>query len=119
MAPTPSSHGRDTSLKPWIQALYDGGADVVLQAHNHVYERFAPQNPTDGRDDARGLTAFTAGTGGRSHYGFSGTVAANSLVRNADTFGVLKLTLHPSSYDFAFVPVPGATFSDSGTSSCH
>jgi hypothetical protein len=115
---SPSNHNRTLSTKPWIQVLFDAGADVVLQAHNHVYERFAPQTPDDGRDDSRGLTAFTVGTGGRSLYAFTGT-AANSLVRNSDTFGVLELTLRPGGYDFRFVPEPGRAFSDSGSGSCH
>ncbi len=115
---SPSSHNRTLTTKPWIQVLFDAGADVVLQAHNHGYERFAPQTPDDVPDDTRGLTAFTVGTGGRSHYAFSGA-AANSLVRNSDTFGVLELTLHASGYDFRFVPEPGKAFTDSGTGSCH
>jgi hypothetical protein len=116
---TPSSHPRDTSTRPWVQALYDGGADVLLQAHNHDYERFAPQRPDDVLDTGRGLTSFVVGTGGRSHYAFTGSAAANSVARNDDTFGVLQLTLHPTSADFRFLPEPGKTFTDSGKVSCH
>jgi acid phosphatase type 7 len=115
---SPSEHAPDTALRPWVQALYDAGADVVLQAHNHGYERFLPQDPSGGRDDARGIAAFTAGTGGRSHYPYTGT-AANSVVKNDDTFGVLKLSLHASSYDWQFLPEPGKTFADSGSAACH
>ena len=115
---SPSNHARNLHLKPWIDALYDAGADVVLQAHNHFYERFAPQTPGDVRDDGRGLTAFVVGTGGRSHYAPTAT-AANSLAGNADTYGVLKMTLHPSGFDFQFVPVAGRAFTDSGTGACH
>jgi hypothetical protein len=43
----------------------------------------------------------------------------NSQIRNSRTYGVLRLTLHASSYDFAFVPIAGQTFRDSGSSSCH
>jgi hypothetical protein len=115
---SPSDHARSLQIKPWIQALYDGGVDVVLQAHNHFYERFAPQSPTDVVDTARGLTAFVVGTGGRSFYSRSGT-AANSVAYNSGTYGVLKMTLHPSSADFKFVPIAGKTFTDSGTVNCH
>jgi hypothetical protein len=115
---TPSGHTRDTSLKPWIQLLYDNGVDVALQAHNHDYERFAPQTPDDQADGARGITAFTVGTGGRSHYAFSGAPAPNSLVRNDSTYGVLKMALHSGSYDFSFIPA-GGTFTDSGSAHCH
>jgi hypothetical protein len=116
---SPSNHAEDTALRPWIQALYDAGADVVLQGHNHVYERFAPQTPDSQRDDARGLVAFTVGTGGASHYAFNGSPAANSLVRDDSTWGVLQLVLRPGGYDFQFVPVPGQTFTDSGSGTCH
>ncbi|HVF79944.1 MAG TPA: metallophosphoesterase [Solirubrobacteraceae bacterium] len=116
---TRSNHDRNKNTQPWIRLLYEADADVILQAHNHVYERFAPQDPDDRRDDARGLEAFTVGSGGRSHYDFIGAPAPNSLVRNADTNGVLKLVLHPGSYDYAFVPEPGAGFEDAGSRRCH
>jgi hypothetical protein len=65
---------------------------VILNGHEHVYERFAPQTPAAVADAARGIRQFTVGTGGRSHCTF-GTIKANSQVRNGDTYGVLKLTL--------------------------
>jgi hypothetical protein len=45
-------------------------------------------------------------------------VQPNSVVRNTDSFGVLKLTLHSTSYDWKFVPEAGKTFTDSGTRNC-
>jgi hypothetical protein len=116
---TNAGHPRTTILKPWIRLLYDAGADLVLQAHEHVYERFGPQDPDDRPDAARGIAAFVVGTGGASHTAFSGPPAANSLVRDGTTFGVLALTLHPAGYDFRFVPVPGSSFTDSGSGACH
>ena len=50
---------------------------------------------------------------------FRTPIEANSEVRNANTFGVLKLTLYPNSYEWKFVPVAGKTFTDCGTSDCH
>jgi hypothetical protein len=114
-----ATHAPYTGVKDYIQLLYDNGVDVLLQAHNHQYERFAPQNPQSQRDDAKGIEAFVVGTGGRSFYGFNSTPAPNSLVRNADTFGVLKLTLHPTSYDYTFQPITGKTFTDTGNRTCH
>jgi hypothetical protein len=32
---------------------------------------------------------------------------------------VLKLTLYQGGYDWQFVPVAGATFTDAGSGSCH
>jgi acid phosphatase type 7 len=96
--------------------LYARGAEIVLNAHDHVYERFAPQNP-DGQADAKGIREFIVGTGGKNHSSFP-TLAANSQVRNSDTFGVLRLTLHSNSYDWKFLPEPGKVFTDSGTGTC-
>lgn len=113
-----ANHGPDTSMGPVWQALYDYNADVVLSGHNHQYERFTPQNPSGRLDTARGIREFVAGMGGADHYNF-GTIQANSEVRNGDTFGVLKLTLHSNSYDWQFVPEAGKTFTDSGNGTCH
>jgi hypothetical protein len=118
-------HGGDEAMRAVWQALYDAGADVVLSAHEHNYERFAPQDP-DGRfDDKRGIRQFVVGTGGRSHYGF-GRLLETSEARNAETFGVLVLTLRPASYDWVFVPVGSRLdqnddrhFPDSGSADCH
>jgi hypothetical protein len=114
-----SSGGRaaSNSLALWKQ-LYNADADVVLNGHDHTYERFAPQTPSGQLDTARGIREFVVGTGGADHTTFV-SFAPNSEVGNASTFGVLKLTLHPSSYDWQFVPEAGQTFTDSGTTACH
>jgi hypothetical protein len=110
-------HGGDPSMRPLWQALYDYGADVVLTGHEHNYERFGPQDPLGNADPAGGIREFVVGSGGRSHYGF-GVPLANSEVRNGDTYGVLKLTLHPTSYSWEFIPEPGKTFTDFGSAAC-
>ena len=111
-------HGSSTSVQPIWQALYDAGAEVVLNGHDHDYERFAPQTPTGAADPANGITEFVVGTGGKNHYAFGATLA-NSVARNADTFGVLKLTLSANSYTWKFIPEAGKSFTDSGSASCH
>ncbi len=113
-----SNHSPSTGTRPLFQALYDYNADVVLFGHNHQYERFAPQNPNGGLDTTNGIRTFVAGMGGASHYSF-GTIQPNSEVRNSDTYGVLKLTLHSNSFDWQFVPEAGKSFTDSGTTACH
>jgi chitodextrinase len=111
-----SVHGSDSSFDPFWRDLYSAGADIVLNGHDHEYERFAPQTP-DAVADPKGIREFVVGTGGDSLYSFS-TPVANSVIRNNTSFGVLKLTLHASSYDWQFVPVAGATFTDSGSGTC-
>jgi acid phosphatase type 7 len=112
------SHGNQTKVRPIWDALYAANADVVVNGRDHDYERFAPQDPSGVADASRGIREFVVGTGGAFHAPF-GTIQPNSEVRNADTYGVVKFTLHPRSYDWNFVPVAGQTFTDSGTTSCH
>src|SRR5205823_6952602 len=93
--------------------------ELVVNGHEHNYERFAPQTPTGAADAQFGIREFVSGTGGsESGYSF-GTPLANSEVRNSTTFGVLKLTLDSASYSWQFVPVAGKTFTDAGTAPCH
>jgi hypothetical protein len=110
--------GNLSAYAPFWTDLYNGGADVVLSAHDHDYERFAPQDPAENADPTRGIREFIVGTGGRSHSGFQ-TIMPNSEVRDSTAYGVLTMTLHPSGYDFRFVPEAGKTFTDSGSGSCH
>lgn len=110
-------HGSDAAYDAFWRALYGAHADVVLVGHDHDYERFALQDP-DARRDPAGIREFVVGTGGRSHYPLA-LPRANSQVRNGETFGVLRLTLGPARYDWRFVPVKGASFSDAGSGRCH
>lgn len=112
--------GNHPQTQAFWQALYEAGADVVLSAHSHSYERFAPQRPDGVRDDAFGIRQFVVGTGGRNFHDLS-VLRPNSEVWNNTTFGVLKLTLNAGSYAWEFVPIAGSTsgFSDSGSGSCH
>jgi hypothetical protein len=100
------------------QALYEYGADVVIVGHDHTYERFAPQTPDGTADPVRGIRQFVVGTGGKDLSGF-GPPIANSEVQNYKVFGVLKLTLHATSYEWQFIPIAGQTFTDTGSDSCH
>ena len=102
-----------TSVRPLFQALYDYDADVVLNGHDHNYERFAPQTANGVSDTTRGVRQFIVGTGGKSLYSPQ-TPIANSDVRNNSAYGVLKLTLHQISYEWEFVPAAGSSFSDAG-----
>ena len=106
------------TLQLW-QVLYNAGAEIVIGGHQHNYERFAPQTPAGAVDPAFGIRQFVVGTGGASLSSITGQPMANSEVRNSSTYGVLKLTLHSTSYDFSFIPIAGQTFTDSGVGTCH
>jgi hypothetical protein len=111
-------HGRRLSAVRFWVALSRAGVDVVVNGHDHIYERFGPMTEDGKRDNEKGMREFIVGTGGDSHYDIE-DVAAHSEVHDDDTYGVLILTLHANSYNWRFIPVEDRTFSDSGTGSCH
>jgi hypothetical protein len=111
------AHGSDQLMADVWKTLYEAGADVVLSSHDHDYERFAPQTDKGKPDPERGIREFVVGTGGGGVYEFKGK-AANSEVRDNSTYGVLKLTLKPGSYDWQFIPMSGKTFTDAGSGTC-
>jgi calcineurin-like phosphoesterase family protein len=111
------NHGNNDQYDAFWRDLYDARADVVLNGHDHDYERFAPQDP-DGVASSLGIREFVVGTGGANHTHFR-KIRANSEVRNDDTFGVLELTLLPVGYLWQFYAEPGKSFADSGTALCH
>jgi hypothetical protein len=111
--------GTIAKVKQLFTALYNGGADVLLVGHQHIYERFRPQSPSGAAATTNGVRQFIVGTGGRSQTTPASPPPAGSEKQNSGTFGVLKLTLHPTSYDFQFAPEAGKTFTDTGTQACH
>jgi hypothetical protein len=113
-----STDSNNLGVQPLWQALYDHGAELVLNGHAHLYERYAPQTPDGVLDTAYGIRQITAGTGGYVLYSW-GPVQPNSQVRFNDAHGVLKLILEPAGYSWEFLPVPGKTSTDSGSASCH
>jgi acid phosphatase type 7 len=112
-------HGDDWEVKPLWDDLYAANAEIVINGHDHDYERFAPQDPSGKPDAQRGIREFVVGTGGKNSHRDLAITRPNSEIRQGDTFGVLKLTLHSTSYQWQFVPEAGKTFSDSGSGVCH
>jgi Calcineurin-like phosphoesterase len=111
-------HGDDSSVAPFWDDLYQAGAEVVLNGHDHDYERFAPLNPSGQTDPAQGIRQFTVGTGGAEFTEFK-SINPTSEVQIAGTNGVLKMTLHPDGYDWMFVTAPNGIEADTGSASCH
>jgi acid phosphatase type 7 len=111
------AHGNNDDYRAFWEDLYAARAEIVLNGHDHDYERFAPQAP-DGRADPNGIREFVVGTGGASQRSF-GRIDDNSEVRHSGTFGVLALTLRAEGYDWQFIPVAGETFSDAGSQETH
>jgi acid phosphatase type 7 len=108
-------NGNTGSMRDFWRMLYDADVEIVLNGHDHLYERFAPQDPDGRPDPARGIRQFTVGSGGAALSGFP-TTRPNSEIR-ISAYGVLKLTLSADAYEWEFIPVSGAR--DSGSGRCH
>ena len=111
-------HGGNPKMKAIWQALYDANADVVLTGHEHDYERFAPQNADGQLDPRRGIREFDVGTGGKMEKG-QFVSDHNSEHQEKAVLGVLKLNLHPKSYEFEFIRGGDKKILDSGSGECH
>jgi hypothetical protein len=114
----PRFYGSSTrsSVQALWQALYDYGAELVLNGHNHHYERFKPLTPAGIHDPATGIREIIVGTGGID---IGGATPGGNLEVVGRTFGVLELSLHPTGYDWEFLPEVGKTWTDTGSGTCH
>jgi acid phosphatase type 7 len=110
-------NGPNPDMRDLWRVLYSNNVEIVLNGHEHLYERFGPQTPDGQPDPIKGIRQFTVGTGGAAPYPVS-AAAANSEV-TASVLGVASFTLRNDGYSWAFIPVEGETFRDSGTGVCH
>jgi hypothetical protein len=110
-------HGSNPHMSELLKLLHAAGAEIVLVGHDHIYERFVPQDAAGNADPERGVRFFTVGTGGARLYSLRAP-KPNSEVRDASTHGVLRLTLAASDYRWAFVPADGSAPRDEGSAAC-
>jgi hypothetical protein len=110
-------HGNDARARP-IFALFDAqGGDLVLNGHDHNYERFTKIN-SSGQVSASGVRQIIVGTGGTGLRG-QGFVQPGSEVRNFNTHGIVDINLASTGYSGTFVPAPGfGSFTDSFSGTC-
>ena len=111
-----AEHGSSTWMQDMWALMANGGVDILLVGHEHIYERFAPANAA-GAATTTGLQQFTVGTGGKDHAAAGAPLALSRAVAD-DVYGVLKLTLHPGGYDYDYVPAWGDSFADAGSGVC-
>lgn len=103
-------HGSDSLMEPFWQALAEGGADLVLEGHDHDYERMAPVD---------GIRSFVVGTGGRSLYDWRGPPGPFTELRDDSSYGLLAFELTDGAYRWQFVPIAGDSLGDVGSDTCH
>jgi hypothetical protein len=114
---TSGPNGPNRDMREIWRTLYEFNVDLVVNGHDHLYERFAPQDPDGRADPARGIRQLTVGTGGGALY--TPITSAPNTEAIGIVHGVLKLTLSGDGYQWEFIGVPGASFSDSGVGKCH
>ena len=112
---TVGPNGPTPETRDLWRVLYEAGVDIIINGHDHLYERFAPQTPDGVSDPSRGVREFVVGTGGAELYRFSRPLP--NLETSASIFGVLKLTLRQGSYDWQFLAIDGSV-PDSGHDVC-
>jgi hypothetical protein len=112
---TSGPNGPNVDMRDIWTILYNAGVDVVLNGHDHLYERFGPQDPSGRPDPVKGIRQFTVGTGGAALYQIA-SLAANSE-RIISQHGIMKLTLSSDRYDWEFLPLAGS--GDAGSAACH
>lgn len=112
--------GVDPRMRPAWELLMAAGAELALSGHDHLYERFAPQDGNGRRDDAHGIVQFVVGTGGAYPTPFL-LPLANSEARDSNHMGVLKLVLRDDGYDWAFMATGDNPLyrPDRGSAGCH
>ncbi len=113
-----AQYGSVLEMRPVFDLLQAAGVEMLLSAHEHIYERFAPQRADGTADPERGLRQFVVGTGGHELNPLGGP-APNSEFRYNSGWGVLRLTLGQGSYGWQFVPVGGGAPLDTGSGRCH
>jgi acid phosphatase type 7 len=111
LEPTPSA------VHDLWMALHDAGAEVVISAHEHFYERLARQTPDSLPDPDYGIRQFVVGTGGAPLMDPVRRVHGSEVVLTK--FGILRLTLEPITYKWEFLSADGGAVLDSGSEPCH
>jgi hypothetical protein len=112
------TYGATAEVRPLWDILYNANADVVLNGHEHHYERFRPQSPAGIADSARGIEEIIAGTGGAELRQLRYPLAANSVVQIHGRHGILKLELGDRQYSHVFIEETGRIW-DPGQRRCH
>jgi hypothetical protein len=111
-----TTHGSEEGVGPLWDLLYLAGADLILNGHEHNYERFAPQDP-EAHPTARGIVQIVAGTGGNGEgsYPFGDAIANSQVRRNG--LGVVELRLWKRGWSERFLR-PSGLVADRASGTC-
>lgn len=112
-------YGNDPEYDTFWEILYEHGVEIVLNGHEHLYERFAPLDPSGAEDPSGGIRQFTVGTGGGNLRGFDEDDVQPGSEARGSAHGVLAFELGDGEYSWEFLAVDGDEFTDSGSDVCH
>jgi hypothetical protein len=115
------THRGDTpALQAAWAAMYAAGVDLVLAAHEHNFQQFAPMDATGKRDMDKGIRSFVVGTGGGRDFRAVFTTAhmATEEKRIVNESGVMFLTLGAKDYSFRWLHADGRVGA-TGSGTCH
>ena len=107
--------GDNTGMIAIWDILDKAKADVVLQSHEHQYERFGPMTSDGSLSTTGGLRSFVVGTGGADIYAHARVRAGSE--KQAVAFGVMRLSLSAGNAKFRFIDVDNAVL-DEGSFDC-
>jgi calcineurin-like phosphoesterase family protein len=110
-------NGPNNFMRDMWQLLYENHAEVVIGGHDHFYERFGPQNSAYESDREHGIRQFIAGTGGAMLYRPATRFPNSEQI--VEAYGVLKLTLQPTFYEWEFINAQTNASVDRGVGQCH
>ena len=110
-------HGNHYQMQRMWDLMYANGVDVIVSGHDHLYERFAPQDPDGRADPSSGIRQFTVGTGGAEFYDVRERQPNSEVIIN-DMHGVLVLALDADRYAWSFENTDRAVV-DAGSGDCH
>ena len=108
--------GRENAVDLFRQ-LQQSGATLVLNGHNHFYERTAPLDGAGRPSPDMGTVAFTVGTGGRVK-GEKPITATTEAAAFGQT-GLLRLELRDSAYTWSYIDAVTRNVIDEGTRPCN
>jgi acid phosphatase type 7 len=112
------AHGASPQMKGLYEILSRGRVDLIINGHEHHYERFRPQTPEGIADSVNGMEQIIVGTGGGPLTGIRSRLAANSQVQVQGHWGVLIIVLGQNEYRTSFLEVGGRIWDPSG-GKCH
>lgn len=97
------AHGDTMAVDPMWDVLVEAGADVVVSAHDHDYQRFVPLDASE-QPDPDGVRQFVVGTGGADLRAF-GSDSPHVEFRQREHHGILRLDLEDCGYRWVFLAV--------------